>query len=179
MDLSESLAFVCAEHFLQIDPGIIQYTKPVDMKICTGKLSANQVQCASWLAKGGKFFTIFRLQQNTIVYCHVNKMMYYASPNVQLPLQIPVGYAFLAQTTKDNGVYPRLLVLDIVYPVIPDPMVRGMELRKFAECFPSTCHVQWSGDLMALRKFLSNGLPHEVEGIVSMHEPLCFTKELY
>ncbi len=177
MDLSEALAFVCAEHFLQVHPSVLGATKTMDIRLSREQLEPAKVRCASWIAKGAFFFTILKIQNQTVVYCHANKMMYYTSPNIQLPMQIPNGYAFLGQTAIDNGSFPRLLILDIVEPKIPDPMQRGMELRKFTEFFPSTCHVQWSGDLLALRKFLEKGLPHAVDGIVSMHEPLCYTLE--
>jgi len=37
---------------------------------------------------------------------------------------------------------------------------------------------QWSGQPEALRKFLINGLPHEVEGVVALCTPLRMIKEL-
>lgn len=51
-------------------------------------------------------------------------------------------------------------------------------LRQLAGMFPSTCTVQWSGQPEALRRFLKNGLPHEVDGIVALRAPLRLIREM-
>lgn len=61
---------------------------------------------------------------------------------------------------------------------VDDPRVRGGILRQLAGVFPSTCTVQWSGHPDALRNFLRNGLPHDVDGIVALNTPLRMIKEM-
>ena len=51
-------------------------------------------------------------------------------------------------------------------------------IRQLSGVFPPTCMAQWSGQPEALRKFLRNGLPHEVEGVVALCTPLRMIKEL-
>lgn len=164
MNLSEALAFVCGEHFLQINPLFSQVFQKIDIQKSN---CCDDLACASWLAKDSHWFTIMKWNDNTLVYCHCNQMAYYASPNIQLPSNFPDNHAFLAQTTLDNGQFPRLLIFDLVLPVFPDPMQRGSILRTLSPLFPATCHVQWSGHLEALKKFVNGGnLPHLVDGLV-------------
>lgn len=175
MDLQESLAFVCAEHFLELHPIYNAIMKDITLDKDTSK-HTNKI--ASWLAKDSQWFTLIKHEKQTIVYCHANHMVFYASPNVWLPDGIPNGYAFLCQTTKDNGIHPRLLVLDLVLPRIPEPVERGYHLREFARFFPSTLHLQWSGDVTALRDFLEGtNMPHAIEGVLYFKEPLCYICE--
>lgn len=174
MHFSEALAFVCAEHFLQIHPALFAITKPIEITMTNKKL---QSQHTSWMAAKTHWFTLIKHNQKTIVYCHKNNMMYYGSPAVQLHSHMPDGHAFLAQTCMDNDQFPRLLILDVVTPRLVNPVERGALLRSLAGFFPSTCTIQWVGESDALRKFLRNGLPHPVECVIELGEPLHITKE--
>lgn len=173
MELSEALAFLCGEHFIQVDAVFAQVMQPIQITTIHTELPADSY--ASWMAKGAHWFTLMKRKGQTVVYCHANDMMYFASPNVQLPPSIPDNYAFLAQTALDNKTQPRLLILDILLPDLGAPAARGQVLRQMQ--FPSTCHVQWAGEITSLRKFLHKGLPHEVECVFSLDKPLCIFRE--
>lgn len=178
MNLSEALAFTCADHFLQVHQVFLECSRNIN--ITYGKITTSDY--TSWLAKGAHFFTIIQHEKQTIVFCHANQTMFYASPHIKLNASTPDGHAFLAQTCMDhNNTTPRLLILDMVLPVIPDPRKRGALLRSLAHVFPSaTCHVQWAGEVSALRRFLANGLPHEVESVIALQEdPMDLVREYY
>ena len=172
MELSEALAFVCGQHFLQVDNVFTQVMKAVEIDSVSEVASDAYT---SWMAKGALWFTLLKKRGQTVVYCHANDMMYYASPNVQLPSCIPDDHAFLAQTALDNKTQPRLLILDIILPTIMDPAERGRILRTMQ--FPPTCHVQWAGEINSLRRFLHKGLPHEVECVFALGAPLKIVRE--
>lgn len=164
----DAIAFTCAEHFLQLHPSFAWIMRPLEVRVSMGDLT--QKGRYSWIAQGGTWFTVVRYQRHTVVFSHDTQMAYYASPNVTLPVEMPDGYAFLCQATLDDGQYPRLLVLDLILPRHKDVEVRGNLLRSVAHLFPPSMHLQWSGELEVLRKFLHKGLPHPVEAIVMLTE---------
>lgn len=177
MDLSTALSFTCTDHFLQVHPLFNDVMQPMKIVTSHASIQPNTNEYASWMAKDAQWFTILKHNQQTIVYCHSNNMMYYASPNIQLHPHMPEGYAFLAQTCIDNNETPRMLILDMILPSIDDPKHRGEILRGLSQFFPTTCHIQWAGDITALRKFLKNGLPHPVECVISLQKPLHIIRE--
>jgi hypothetical protein len=179
MDYSEAIAFLCGPYFLQVHPIITQIAKPVVIKsIDDNNDRENKYEYAQrkdqsfWSTANTHWFTIYKHIEPphpTVIYSHVDDMMYYALPHMHFMQGMPPGYAFLAQTTKDNGLQNRLIVLDLVYPVIEDPIARNSEIRSKAMFFPSTCHVQWVGHTHALKAFLAankESLPHKVESIM-------------
>lgn len=177
MNLSDALAFTCTDHFLQVHPIFNEIMKPLQIHTTHVPIRPNTNEYTSWITKNAQWFTVLKHNQQTLVYCHSNEMMYYASPNIQLHPSMPDGHAFLAQTCIDNTDTPRLLILDVIIPSLPDPKQRGHVLRNLSQFFPATCHVQWAGDITALRKFLKSGLPHPVECVVSLLKPLQLVKE--
>jgi len=178
MNREEALAFTCTDHLLQVNPLFNKIMQPLEITTTTKPIPPNTGQYTSWIAKGAHWFTIIKHNNQTLVYCHFNQMMFYASPNIQLHPLMPDGHAFLAQTCIDNNTTPRLLILDIIHPYVEDPQARGHTLRQLTQFFPTTsCHVQWAGDVTSLRKFLANGLPHPVECIVSLQKPMQITRE--
>lgn len=177
MNLSETLAFTTAQHFIQVHPCFTSVMKKVEIINTTREFPKETQQFTSWIPHGSHWLTIMKHENKTIVYCHENDMMYYASPNVILPDTIPNGHAFLAQTCVDNDIYPRLLILDLVLPHHKKPADRGVILRSLTHFFPSTCTVQWIGEVSALKKFLKGGLPHQVECVIGLQEPLKLLRE--
>jgi len=177
MNLSDSLAFACAHHFLQVHPVLTGLTRQVEFthtkikeKASTTNSNENNHQgLSTWVAEGACWFTLVKHLQTTIVFSHDTLMMYYGTPDVQLHRDLPDGHAFLAQTALDEGKTPRLLIVDLVLPVLSDPQERGETLRRLGRFFPVSCHIQWKGDISSLRRFVkdNNTLPHKVQGLVT------------
>ena len=180
MLLEDSLALVCADMCLQVHHILPRVTQPV--QIAPGKIGDRA--CATWLAKGAQFFTLIKSGPSTLAYCHANKTLYYASPSFRLGDACPDQHAFLAQTAEDREptgeIIPRLLIVDLVYPVHACPHDRGEIVRRFAHAMPPTCTVQWNGDPTCLRSFLEKGLPHDIEDyIIALGAPLRIIREIH
>lgn len=132
---------------------------------------------ATWLCKDSVFFTLIRSNQETLVFCHDNQTLYYASPAAQLAPECPVGTAFLCQFTTDHlpeGQVPRLLVFDMVSPVDFSPQARSERLRSYGQCLPQPlCHIQWVGFLRYLTPEFVRKLPHRAEGLFCLGSDPC------
>lgn len=180
MDLSDSLAFACAHHFLQVHPVLTSLTRQVEFthaKIQDTEARSSHPRLSTWVAEGACWFTLVKHLQTTIVYSHDTLMMYYGTPEIQLHRDLPDGHAFLAQTALDEGKTPRLLIVDLVLPVLSSPQERGETLRRLGRFFPVSCHIQWKGDITSLRRFIRDEkqLPHNVQGLITWerdgHDP--------
>lgn len=174
----DGIALVCADMCLQVGCVLPKVTQPV--RISPGKIPERA--CATWLTKGGQFFTLIKAGSATLAYCHANRMLYFANPDFALGKECPDHHAFLGQTVEDREdgkLIPRLLVMDMVHPAPPCPIERGALLRTFAHVMPPSCHIQWSGDARCMREFLKGGMPHETEeGIVALTAPLRLVREV-
>jgi hypothetical protein len=136
----------------------------------------------TWLVKGARFLTLIKTARGTLVYDHADDFLYFANPDTELHKDCPEGHAFLTQTVQDRqpdgSTTPRLLVMDLVYPRIDCPRVRGDTLRSLSHLFSHVCHVQWSGYRAALEKFVHSGsVPHDVEALVALRGPLRLSRE--
>lgn len=181
MLLDQAISTVCSEVCLQLGSVVAQAAQPV--RITPGKVKPTAL--TTWLVHDTHMFTLIKCGIATLAYCHGNNTLFYAKPEFMLKHSTPDGHAFLAQLAEDRQQggdqpsVPRLLIMDLVVPKIPDPAARYERLRQLAApCLPGTCVLQWAGHPEALRTFLQNGLPHEVAGIVALGAPLALTKEL-
>ena len=179
MHRDDAIALACGSLCLQVHSVLPLAMQPV----CVQRGSIHHsTDLVTWLAKGSRFFTLIKTVVGTRVYDHVDDMLYYANPNTDLHKDCPEGHAFLCQTVcdrhADGSHTPRLLVMDLVCPKIECPRQRGDTLRRLAHVFPAACHVQWAGDMQALRAFVSSGVvPHEVEALVALRSPLQIVRE--
>lgn len=163
---SMALASVAAEAFLQVDPGICNLMRGVEIK---PRPKGSAEHYATWKPANSVFFTLIKTRTNTVAFCHANGLPYYAAPPARLSEQCPEGTAFLCQWCLDHGNIPRLLVFDMLEDC-PDVKARGQHLRNMAKFLPQPlCTVQWAGEADALEGFTSS-LPHPVECIVGMGE---------
>ena len=176
MQHEDALALVAGSYCLHVNtimPSTLRKVKVVPSVIQDNELT-------TWMVKGGHFFTLIQTSNGTKVYDHTMDCLFYASPNVEIAKECPEGHAFLVQTVVDKegeNFVPRLLVMDLVQPVIPSPVQRGEIIRNLSRFFSHICHVQWAGDKRHLEDFLRKGLPHEVDCIVALREPLCLVRE--
>lgn len=178
MRLEEAITLVCSEICMQLNPALVQATQSV--RIAPGKVKESSL--ATWLVHGTHMFTLIKSKDKTLIFCHGNSTLFYARPDFMLHRDMPDGHAYLAQLAEDReaaGVVPRLLIMDLVVPRVEDPQARNQTLRNFSGLFPPSCHLQWAGQVKALRQFLKNTLPHKVEGIVALGNPLQLIKEIH
>jgi len=179
MNRDDAIAFACGALCLQVHTVLPLALQAVSVAV--GSVDPN-TDVVTWLAKGGRFLTLVQTPRGTRVYDHADDLLYYANPNTELPLAgIPDGHALLCQTVCDrqpNGdpSVPRLLVMDLVSPVLECPKQRGEALRRLACHLPHTCHLQWAGDKQALQAFLPN-VPHDVDTLVALRAPLQLVRE--
>jgi hypothetical protein len=162
---------------MQLNPALVQATQSI--RIVPGKVKESSL--ATWLVRGTHMFTLIKSQDKTLIFCHGNSTLFYARPDFMLHRDMPDGHAYLAQLAEDKesaGIVPRLLIIDLVMPRVENAQARNQTLRNFSGLFPPSCHLQWAGQVKALREFLKNGLPHKVEGIVALGNPLQLIKEI-
>lgn len=180
MHRDDALALACGPLCLQIHSIL-----PAAMRGAT--IAVEKIQptdLVTWLAKNTRLYTLIQTEQGTRVYDHADDLLYFASPNVELDRACPPGHAFLCQTVCDRQTSatqaspptPRLLVMDLVAPVIESPHSRNEALRRLAHVFPHTCHVQWAGERQALESFLPS-VPHDVECVVALRAPLQLVRD--
>ena len=180
MLLNDAISVVCSEVCLQLAPVVAQATQPA--RLIPGKIKDTDL--TTWLVHDTHMFTLIKYGVATLAYCHGNNTLFYARPEFMLHRGMPEGHAFLAQIAEDressDGMIkvPRLLVMDLVAPVVEDPFARYQAMRKLDQFFPSTCVPQWAGNLAVLRNFIETGLPHEVAGVVALKGPLQMIKEI-
>lgn len=178
MNRDEVLAFACGSICIQIHSMMSHVMQPVSL------ISAPinpETDLVTWLASSARFLTLIKTSTGTRVYDHADDMLYYANPNTELLRDCPDGHAFLCQTVcdamPDGTSVPRLLVMDLVHPCIDCPRLRGSTLRALTPVLPHVCHVQWAGDKLALERFVSQGMPHEVEGLVALRRQLQLVRD--
>jgi hypothetical protein len=177
MLIQDALLLTCGSVCLQVHQVLQKCTKPVSLKIETRREDGH----FTWLVKDTHWFTLIKQGKQTLVYSHTNSMLYYASPNVQLTDACPDGHSFLCQVcidrTPDGQDVPRLLVTDLVTPVIPEPQGRGSVIRSLSHVFTQVCHIQWSGERQCLIGFMPK-IPHETSGVIRLgDEAICPTLE--
>ena len=182
MNRDDVIALVCGPLCLQIHPGLPLAMKPVTITTAS-PIILQDSDLVTWIACGARFLTLFKTQQGTRVYDHADDLLYYANPNSELHKDCPEGHAFLCQTVQDRQsdgltLTPRLLVMDLVCPLIDCPRKRGDTLRRLSPLFPHICHVQWAGDKPVLERFIREGsIPHEVETLVALRVPLQLVRD--
>ena len=179
MRRDEALSLLCCSPCLQVHEILASTTAPVSVKV--GPVAPG-TDVVTWLAKDALFFTLVQTPQGTRVYEHAEDMLYFASPDAQLHRDCPPGTAFLCQTVCDRQpegpVQPRLLVMDLVAPVIACPRERNERLRRLASTLPFVCHLQWAGEKRALQGFVAGGfVPHDVAALVALRAPLELVRE--
>jgi hypothetical protein len=173
------VALACGALCLQVHSVLPEAMKRVSVS-ATESISPTDVM--TWLAKGGRFFTLVKTSRGTRVYDHADDLLYYASPHTQLCKSCPDGHAFLCQTVCDRQPsgppIPRILVMDLISPALDCPRQRGEALRKLAHVLPPTCHIQWAGERQALQSFVGSGsVPHDVETLIALRAPLQLIRE--
>ena len=167
--LARALSVLASRIYICINPVAFEMCKQASFNIpekvpLQFRASAESVCSSSftWSPTGAKFFTIMKVNGDSLVYCHHNDTLYTASPQATLCSTCPDGLGFLAQYCEDKGTQPRLLVFDILSTEC-NPSKRGEHLRSLAHVFPSPlCSVQWVGFIAPLRNFIPT-LPHSVE----------------
>lgn len=180
MNRDDSIAFACGSMCLEISSIPSATLRPPSLLVDSIHASDDLV---TWLAEGGRFLTLIQTAQGTRVYDPQDDFLYYAAPHTQLGAACPVGHAFLCQPVLDTvggggASVPRLLVTDLVSPVIPCPRLRGEALRSLGGCLASSCHLQWSGNRAALERFVAGGgVPHRVGSLVALRAPLVLARE--
>lgn len=179
MQRDDALAFACGSLCLQVHSVLPLAMQPLSIR--HGPVMEGS-DLFTWLAKGARYLTVIKTGAGTRVYDHADDMLYYANPNTELLRECPDGHAFLCQTVcdrwEDGTLTPRLLVMDMVCPRIECPRARGDTLRRLGHVFPPAYHVQWAGEKAALEGFVGSGVvPHDVEGVVALREPLQVIRE--
>ena len=178
MNRDEVLAFACGSICIQIHSMMPHVMQPVSL--VSGTINQD-TDLVTWLARYTRFLTLVKTTTGTRVYDHADDMLYYANPNTELLPACPDGHAFLCQTVcdamPDGSSIPRLLVMDLIHPLIDCPRQRGSTLRALSPVLPHVCHVQWSGDKVALERFVARGMPHEVETLVALRHPLQLVRD--
>lgn len=180
MHRDDALALACGPLCLQIEPALAPALRGVAISVeSTRPTPDDPGPMMTWLARGARFLTLIKTARGTRVYDHADDLLYYAGPDAHLAPSCPEGHAFLCQAVCDRAPgegkpdVPRLLVTDLVAPHIPCPRQRNQVLRQLAPHLPPICHVQWAGERQALQAFVdSGGVPHDVETLVSLREPL-------
>jgi hypothetical protein len=177
MHIDDAIAFVCGDICLKVHSVLPHMTKQIELEL--GDIKDDDH--TTWLAAGAKLFTVIKQTRQTLVYCHENDYLYYASPDAELSQECPENHAILVQVVEDrvgSETLPRLLAFDMVYPPNEDPRKRGEVLRSLSQYFPPSYHVQWAGQQEPLRKFLEGDLPHEVETVIALGNTLQIRKEM-
>jgi hypothetical protein len=185
--LSTALTVLTGDICLQIGADILSACQPVKLGNDSGETAESLAKSpATWLCEDHVFFTLIKQPQSTLVFCHSNQVLYYASPAAQLSSACPSGTAFLCQFTIDSVACPtatgppldplqpialqrepRLLVFDLVSCErgLP-PMARGERLRALdCHLHKPLCCVQWVGFGRYLTSAFVAQLPHRVRGI--------------
>ena len=200
--LALAIASVAGAPCLKISKEILGFCRPAAFvdDICPPCEGAQ----ATWLCENHVFFTLIRDLNSTLVYCHSNDMLYYASPAAQLSPACPIGTAFLCQFTvdstggstpegrppesRDSGASlkttvqtsePRLLVFDLLScEPGTSPHARGERLRALSiHLQHPLCCSQWVGGARYLTKDFIARLPHAVHGTFRLGaEPLKLTR---
>lgn len=174
----DALALIAAHQCLQVQRVIPQSMHAAS--VTSGVIEDGDL--TTWLAKDAWRFTLIKTKENTLVYCHSTDFLYYAQPQAMLTMECPESHAFLVQVLEDihdEIKTPRVLVMDMVLPLVNSPAKRGEILRSLSHVFPPVCHLQWAGNKIALKNFLDRGLPHPVECMVAMRSnPLQLVKEM-
>lgn len=164
--ISQALASVAGDAYLQIEPAIGRLMKGIEIR---PRAKGSPEHYATWKPANSVFFTIIKVKSNTVAFCHANGLPYYAAPQARLSEECREGTAFLCQWCLDNGKTPRLLVFDLVEDC-DDVKARGQHLRDLARFLPQPlCALQWAGEADALEGFTAK-LPHAVECIVGLGE---------
>lgn len=178
MNRDDSIAFACGSMCLEISS--IPFSTLQSPSLVVDTIHARD-DLVTWLVEGGRFLTLIQTARGTRVYDPQDDFLYYAAPHTQLGAACPVGHAFLCQPVVDSGggvSVPRLLVTDLVSPVIPCPRLRGEALRSLGGCLASSCHLQWSGNRAALERFVhGGGVPHRVGSLVALRAPFVLARE--
>lgn len=164
--MSQAIASVAGDAFLQVDPHICDKMRPVEV---SPRNKGSPEHYATWKPANSVFFTLIKTKDNTAIFCHANGLPYYAAPQARLAQDCPEGTAFLCQWCLDCGKIPRLLVFDLLEDC-QDVKARGQHLRSMARFLPQPlCTVQWAGEVDALEGFTAS-LPHKVECLVGLGE---------
>jgi hypothetical protein len=172
--LSAALHFLAGDVCLRVNDCGMDKCRPLifpesHSKVCIDSLS-------TWLCDGAHIFTLFRPSDlmGTLIFSHTNEVLYHASIDAQLSKDCPVDVGFLCQFTFDSmpeGLVPRLLAFDVISSSRSPPAVRGDMLRGLQGHLPNPlCCVQWIGPRQYLSPQFIDGLPHKINGVVSLGE---------
>jgi hypothetical protein len=129
-------------------------------------------EVSTWRCRDSPFFTLIQPAAGgpTLLFCHENETLYYASPGAHLSPSCPECTAFLCQFVidgSDKDRSPRLLAFDILTSA--SVLERGDMLRRLSVHLPQPlCHVQWIGPREHLTPSFLSSLPHQVEGVFSL-----------
>ena len=157
-------------------PRVAVYCRPVTLRRQSDRGACGHAGYGTWQPAEAVFFTIMKDDRgDTLLYCHINDSLYYASPAVQLSRDAPVGIALLGQWCEDKprvceegsgSVDPHLLIFDVLSLNERNPERRGEFVRGLESVLPKpTCVVQWAGDTRALSGFVRE-LPHAVQAVL-------------
>ena len=152
------------------------YCRAVTLKPQADASPVEAVGYGTWQPADAVFFTLMKDDRGcTLIYCHANDSLYYASPALQLSKDAPAGLAVLGQWCEDKPreceegclpLEPRLLILDVLSSTERSPERRGEFVRSMDSVLPKpTCVVQWAGDTRVLSGFVRE-LPHSVQAVL-------------
>lgn len=165
--MDSALCVFAGDVCLRVDPEMLQLCKGLE----ASERAAPNAQW-TWLCKDTAFFTLFKLQRDTLLFSHGNGVLYHASPMAHLAPACPSGTAFLCQFTFDSlpeGRAPKLLAFDTLSPLPAEQ--RGERLRALAVHLPQpACSVQWVGPRQYLSAEFVGGLPHPAAGLFSLSD---------
>jgi hypothetical protein len=173
--LSSALHILAGDVCLRVGPAEVLNCRPFTAITAITATPGTAPTCpealSTWLCKGGTFFSLFKSNTGTLLFSHTNEVLYHASIDAQLSPTCPVGLCFLCQFTTDStpdGDVSRLLAFDILSES-ESPSARGEVLRGAQSHLPHPlCCVQWVGPRRYLSREFIAGLPHQIEGLISI-----------
>jgi hypothetical protein len=181
--------------FAHLEPSIYPLCQPlidIDSVFDAGCEAVEDMH--TWRPEGTVDFTLVKAGRGrTLVYCHYNDTVFYASEAAQLHKDCPEGTAFLCQYCEDEHKStlgetditvnttrtPHLLVYDILLGDM-SPTQRNVLLRTEYERFlpKPLCTVQWVGAKHVLNDNFISSLPHKVDGLMQLtRRPRCVIRE--
>ena len=170
--LTYALSILAGDPCIQIGQGMQRACRELTLADPVGAESEcpTDASLATWLCDEALFFTLIKEDRQTLVFCHSNGVLYYATPQTQLAVACPSGTSILCQFTVDSlpgECTARLLAFDVLSPKGADPAGRGETLRGLAVHLPTPlCCVQWVGPRQYLTSQFLAELPHKTSGRV-------------
>ena len=179
--LGKALAMITGPPFVQLDAAVFRLCRP--LKLQSAQKKTQQMGFHTWRPVDTHVFTLIKIKEDTVAYCHDNDTAYFANPCAKLGNGFPVGVAVLAHwcidRLSDGSDSPHLLVFDIIDQGCCEIEARGERLRVLSPALPQPLGVvQWAGEMQALQQFAPS-LPHAVEGLIALtDDPLVVVRHV-